>query len=96
VAFAPTGTYVTDGYGSARVVKYSRDGAYLLEWGKRGKGPGEFGLPHNVVTDREGRVYVTDRDNQRIQVFDSKGTFLTQWVGTGGVSGLAMTKDQHI
>ena len=97
VAFAPNGdVYVTDGYGSARVVKYSRDGAYLLEWGKRGTGPGEFGLPHNVVTDREGRVYVTDRDNQRIQVFDPKGTFLTQWVGTGGVSGLAMTRDQHI
>jgi streptogramin lyase len=97
VAFAPNGdVYVTDGYGSARIVKYSRDGKYLLEWGKRGKGPGEFGLPHNVVIDREGRVYVTDRDNQRIQVFDANGKFLTQWVGTGGISGLAITKDQRI
>jgi hypothetical protein len=97
VAFAPNGdVYVTDGYGNARVVKYSRDGTYLLEWGKRGKGPGEFGLPHNVVTDRAGRVYVTDRDNQRIQVFDGNGTFLTQWVGTGIISGLAMTSDQRI
>ena len=97
VAFAPSGeVYVTDGYGSARVVKYSRDGKYLLEWGKRGKGPGEFGLPHNIVVDREGRIYVTDRDNQRIQVFDGNGKFLTQWVGTGGISGLAITKDQRI
>jgi DNA-binding beta-propeller fold protein YncE len=97
VAFAPDGSlYVTDGYGSARVVKYSRDGKFLLQWGKRGKGPGEFGLPHNLVIDAQGRVYVTDRDNQRIEVFDGNGTFLTEWTGTGGVSGLAITKDQRI
>jgi hypothetical protein len=97
VAFAANGdVYVSDGYGSARVVKYSRGGKYLLQWGKRGKGPGEFGLPHNLVTDAQGRVYVTDRDNQRIQVFDANGTFLTQWTGTGGISGLALTKDQRI
>ncbi len=97
VAFAPTGDiYVTDGYGSARVVKYSREGKYLLEWGKRGKGPGEFGLPHNLVVDAQGRVYVTDRDNQRIEVFDSNGKFLKEWSGTGGVSGLAITRDQKI
>ena len=97
VAFAANGDlYVSDGYGSARVVKYSRDGKYLLEWGTRGKGPGEFGLPHNLVTDAQGRVYVTDRDNQRIQVFDSTGKFLSQWTGTGGISGLAITKDQRI
>jgi len=97
VAFASNGdVYVSDGYGSARVVKYSRDGKYLLQWGTRGKDPGKFGLPHNLVTDAQGRIYVTDRDNQRIEVFDSNGTFLTQWTGTGGVSGLAMTKDQRI
>jgi sugar lactone lactonase YvrE len=94
VAFGPNGElYVTDGYGGARVVKFSRDGKYLLEWGKRGTGPGEFGLPHNVVVDAQGRVYVTDRDNQRIQVFDDNGKYLNEWKGTGGVSGLAMTKD---
>jgi DNA-binding beta-propeller fold protein YncE len=97
IAFAPDGSlYVTDGYGSARVVKYSRDGEFLLQWGKRGKGPGEFGLPHNLVVDAQGRVYVTDRDNQRIEVFDANGKFLTEWSGTGGVSGLAITKDQKI
>jgi len=97
VAFAASGDiYVTDGYGSARVVKFSRDGKYLMQWGTRGKGPGEFGLPHNLVIDAQGRVYVTDRDNQRIEVFDADGRFLSQWTGTGGVSGLAITKDQRI
>jgi hypothetical protein len=97
VAFAPNGDiYVTDGYGSARVLKYSPDGKFLLQWGTRGTGPGEFGLPHNVVVDAQGKVYVTDRDNQRIEVFDAQGRFLSQWTGTGGVSGLFMTKDQHI
>jgi DNA-binding beta-propeller fold protein YncE len=74
VAFSPSGDfYVSDGYGSARVVKYSRDGKYLLQFGARGTGPGEFGL-HNVAVDAQGRVYVTDRDNQRIEVFDSPET----------------------
>jgi DNA-binding beta-propeller fold protein YncE len=94
IAFGSNGNlYVTDGYGSARVVKFSRDGKFLLEWGKRGTGPGEFGLPHNVVVDAKDQVYVTDRDNQRIQVFDANGKYITEWKGTGGVSGLAMTKD---
>src|SRR5262245_55397826 len=79
VAFAPNGDiYVSDGYGNPRVVKYSRDGKYLLEWGKRGSGPGEFQLPHNVAVDTQGRVYVTDRDNRRVEVFDSNGKFLSQ------------------
>jgi DNA-binding beta-propeller fold protein YncE len=97
IAFAPSGDlYVSDGYGNARVVKYSSNGKYLLQWGTRGKGPGEFGLPHNLVTDRNGKVYVTDRDNQRVEVFDANGKFLNQWTGIGAVSGLAMTKDQRI
>jgi streptogramin lyase len=97
VAFAPNGDiYVTDGYDSARVVKYSATGEYLLQWGKRGAGPGEFQLPHNVVVDRQGRVYVTDRENQRIEVFDDHGKFLEEWKGTGSVSTLFMTKDQQI
>src|SRR5262249_14542325 len=97
VGFGPSGDiYVTDGYGSARVVKFTRDGKFVLQWGARGKGNGEFGLPHNLVIDAQGRVYVTDRDNQRIEVFDGNGKFLNQWTGTGGVSGLAITKDQRI
>ena len=97
VAFGPDGAvYVTDGYGSARVVKYSADGDFLLEWGTRGTGPGEFGLPHNLAVDAEGRVYVTDRDNQRVQVFDANGKFLDQWKDVGGISTLYMTADQRL
>ena len=64
IAFAPNGDlYVTDGYGGARVVKFSSDGKFLLQWGKRGKGPGEFGLPHNLVVDAQGKR-VRDRSRQ--------------------------------
>jgi DNA-binding beta-propeller fold protein YncE len=94
IAFAPNGDlYVTDGYGSARVVKFSRDGKFISQWGTRGAGSGQFELPHNLVVDSQGRVYVTDRENQRIEVFDADGKFLTEWKNTGGISGLAMTKD---
>jgi DNA-binding beta-propeller fold protein YncE len=97
IAFGPNGDlYVTDGYGAARIVKLSRDGKFLLEWGKRGAGAAEFGLPHNLVVDAQGRVLVTDRDNQRIQVFDANGKFLSEWKGTGEVSGLAVMKDGNI
>jgi DNA-binding beta-propeller fold protein YncE len=97
VAFAANGDiYVSDGYGSARVMKFSRDGKYLLQWGKRGNGPGEFMLPHNVVVDSQERVYVTDRDNQRIEVFDATGKYLTEWKETGGVSGMVITNDGNI
>lgn len=99
VGFGPGGeVYVSDGYGNARVVKYTADGRYMLEWGSRGTGPGEFGLPHNLVTDANGRVYVTDRDNQRVQVFTSTGEFLAEWPDIGGNSALFMTsgEDQRI
>jgi DNA-binding beta-propeller fold protein YncE len=97
IGFAPNGDlYVSDGYGGARVVKFSRDGKFLIEWGRRGDGPGQFRLPHNLVVDAQGRVYVTDRDNQRIEVFDANGKFLTEWKDTGGISGLGITKDGHI
>lgn len=97
IAFASNGDlYVTDGYGSARVLKFTRDGKFILQWGTRGAGPGQFELPHNVVVDAQERVYVTDRENQRIEVFDSNGKFLTEWKNTGGVSALALTKDGRI
>lgn len=82
VAVLPDGSfYVSDGYGNARVVKFSAGGEYELEWGRRGAGPGEFDLPHAVDVDDRGRVYVADRSNARVQVFDPRGNFLAQWSG---------------
>jgi DNA-binding beta-propeller fold protein YncE len=97
IAFAPSGDfYVSDGYAGSRVVKFSREGKYLLEWGARGTGPGQFELPHNVAVDAQGRVYITDRETRRIEVFDANGKFLNQFPTVEGVSGLFMTKDQHL
>lgn len=97
IAFAPDGSlYVSDGYANERVVKFSSEGKYLLEWGKRGSGPSEFTLPHNIAIDAQGRVYVTDREGSRIEVFDANGTFLKEWPGIGGISALFMTKDQKL
>ena len=72
--------YVSDGYGNARIHKYSADGRLLFSWGESGTGPGQFNVPHNIAADRDGRVYVADRENHRIQVFDAKGRFENQWV----------------
>jgi DNA-binding beta-propeller fold protein YncE len=72
VAVAPSGEiYVADGYGNARVVKFSKDGKYQKEWGKKGTAAGEFNLPHAVCLDPQGRVYVGDRENNRVQIFDA-------------------------
>jgi hypothetical protein len=71
--------YVADGYGNSRVHKYSPDGRYLLSWGEPGSDPGEFNLVHSVCTDKDGRVYVADRENHRVQIFDSNGKYLRQW-----------------
>ena len=71
--------YVADGYGNARVHKYSAEGKHLFSWGRSGTDPGEFNLVHSVCTDREGRVYVADRESHRVQVFDADGKYITQW-----------------
>lgn len=97
VAFAPNGDfYISDGYAGNRVVKFSHDGRYLLEWGTRGTGPGQFELPHNLAIDAEGKVYVSDRETHRIEVFDPNGRFITEWPVFEAVSGVVMTKDQHL
>ncbi len=94
VAFTASGDfYVSDGYGNSRVVKFSREGKYLLEWGRKGAGPGEFNLPHQVQTDSKGRVWVSDRENNRIQCFDAEGKFLKQWTHLGATQGLKITPD---
>ena len=80
--------YVSDGYGNARVHKYAPDGTFLLAWGESGTDPGEFNIVHNIATDSAGWVYVADRENHRIQVFDPNGKFETQWVNMARPCGL--------
>ncbi|MBI3465271.1 MAG: hypothetical protein HY000_19770 [Planctomycetes bacterium] len=80
LALAPDGSmYITDGYGNARVHKFSADGRLLLSWGEPGDGPGQFNLPHGIAVDRDTRVYVADRENSRVQIFDGAGRYLTEW-----------------
>jgi len=77
VAVAKDGSfYVSDGYGNSRVVKFSAEGKYLFEWGTKGGGAGEFDIPHAIELDDNSNVYVADRENCRIQVFDSNGRLL--------------------
>jgi len=71
--------YVSDGYGNARVHKFTSNGDYLTSWGEPGDGPGEFNLPHAIAVDKNDRVYVADRENSRIQVFDLQGNYITEW-----------------
>lgn len=81
IAWLPDGSFfVTDGYINSRVVKFDKDGRFLMSWGTRGSGPGEFMPPvHAVAIDNERRLYVADRGNSRIQVFDENGRFLDEW-----------------
>ena len=85
--------YVTDGYGNARVHKYSPDGNHLFSWGESGTGPGEFNIAHNVCTDKDGWVYVADRENHRVQIFDSNGKFETQWTNMARPCGLYINQE---
>jgi DNA-binding beta-propeller fold protein YncE len=80
VALCPrTGdVYISDGYGNSRVHKFDPRGRHLRSWGEPGTDPGCFNVPHNLVTDAEGLVYVADRENHRVQVFDGEGRYLAQ------------------
>jgi DNA-binding beta-propeller fold protein YncE len=96
IAFAANGDfYIADGYGNSRVVKFNKAGEFLKAWGKKGTAPGEFNLPHAVQVDAQGHVYVADRENNRIQVFDADGQFLRQFAGFAPF-GLFITPDQTL
>jgi DNA-binding beta-propeller fold protein YncE len=86
--------YVSDGYGNSRVVKFSKEGKYLFEWGKRGNKPGEFHTPHGIDLDSYGNVYVADRDNNRIQKFDANGKFLKEWKNDNAVQLYSLSIDK--
>ena len=80
LAFLPDGSfYLGDGYWNSRIIKYNAEGEYLMEWGELGSGPGQFDQVHGVAVDRDRRVYVGDRTNNRIQVFTEDGDFIEEW-----------------
>ena len=82
--------YVADGYCNASVHKYTPDGRHLLSWGESGTAAGQFNIVYNVAVDADGWVYVADRENHRVQVFDDKGRFETQWVNLSRAACLAI------
>src|SRR6476620_10514266 len=82
--------YVSDGYGNARVHKHTIDGKLQKSWGESGTDPGAFNIAHNICCDPDGWVYVADRENHRVQVFDSSGKFETQWNNLHRPNGMCM------
>src|SRR5579871_2916931 len=100
VAIAPNGDiFVADGHGgdtNARVVKFTKEGKYIKEWGKKGSGPGEFDTLHSMAMDSKGRLFVADRGNSRIQIFDQDGKFLAEWKQFGRPSGIYITKNDTL
>jgi DNA-binding beta-propeller fold protein YncE len=85
VALSSSGEiYVSDGYGNARIHKFTPDGTLLFSWGEPGTAPSQFRWPHSVRVDKHERVWVCDRENSRIQIFNANGEFLSQWADVGG------------
>jgi sugar lactone lactonase YvrE len=103
VIVAPDGSiFVTEGHDNspkaavARVSKWTADGKFIKTWGRTGSAPGEFSTPHVVAMDSRGRLFVGDRNNNRIQIFDQDGNFLDMWYQFGRPSGIAITPDDRI
>ena len=100
VVVAPSGdVFVSDGHEDAsnnRILKFTRDGKFLKQWGGTGSAPGQFLVPHALALDSRGRLFVADRDNNRIQLFDQDGKFLEEWTQFGRPSGLYIAKDDTL
>jgi DNA-binding beta-propeller fold protein YncE len=100
VVVAPNGDiYVADGHGGTtndRIVKFSKDGKFITAWGKHGKAQGEFDTPHGIALDSQGRVFVADRANNRIQIFDPTGNFIAEWKQFGRPSDIVIDKNDMI
>jgi peptidylamidoglycolate lyase len=102
IAFLPDGTFfVCDGYINTRVVKFDRNGKYVTSWGMKGNPPNEtrpyyMNTVHAIVADKQGRLYVSDRANHRIQIFDQNGKFLEAWPNVPLPYSLLMTSDQYL
>ena len=86
--------YVADGYSNAKVHKFTPDGKHIFSWGESGTGEGQFNIVHDIAIDNNGWVYIADRENHRIQVFDKKGNFQTQWGNLSRVAAICLdTRD---
>jgi DNA-binding beta-propeller fold protein YncE len=85
--------YVTDGYRNARVHRFTGDGKLITSWGTPGHAEGQFHLPHSIATDPDGKLYVADRANKRIQIFTPDGGFLGMWTGMGGPNDISRCVD---
>lgn len=97
VAVAPDGElYVCDGYGNARVHRFKADGTLVQSWGEPGVGPGQFHLPHGIGVAPDNRVFVTDRENDRIQIFSRDGQLLDMWTHVQRPTDLAFDKDGRV
>jgi hypothetical protein len=97
VAVAPNGNlYITDGYGNARVHRFTAAGDLIQSWGEPGNGPGQFNLPHAAWVHTDGRVFVCDRENSRVQIFSPVGEFLGVWNLLGRPQGLAIDKNNNV
>jgi DNA-binding beta-propeller fold protein YncE len=80
MAVAPSGdVFVSDGYGNNRIVHFDKYGKFVKSWGRLGTAAGEFSIPHAIALDSQGRLYVADRNNVRVQVFNQEGKFLEEW-----------------
>ncbi len=87
--------FISDGYGNSRVAKFDKNGQYIKSWGSKGKEPGQFDLPHSIAIDAQNNVYVADRSNHRIQVFDDNGAFKTQFTNVGTPYAVCITPGSH-
>jgi sugar lactone lactonase YvrE len=97
VAVAENGNiFIVDGHFNNRVVKYAPDGTFIMAWGQFGTGPGDFNEPHSVSIDSQGRVFVADRQNSRVQIFDQQGRFLDAWTQFGRPSGIYVSADDTL
>jgi sugar lactone lactonase YvrE len=81
---------------TGRIIKYTKDGKYVKEWGKIGRGPGEFRTPHSLAFDSRGRLFVADRGNHRIQIFDQEGKLLDTWYQFSRISGLFIDRSDNL
>ena len=100
VLVAPNGDiFVADGHGgntNARIVKFDKHGKFIKTWGKKGSGPGEMDIPHALAMDSRGRLFLADRGNNRVQIFDQEGNYVDQWFQFSRPSGVFIDKNDII